>query len=394
MAAKPQEPVQETLNRHVQPCKKGVRLIRKMLNWQMGLGVILFLLMALLPRFQAGGNYLQTLSFWTLLYISMSASWNILGGFAGQTSFGHSAFFGLGAYVTAILWLRGVPPLLTMPIAGLVATVYSVLIGYPTLRLRGPYFAIATIGVGEATRILMLNIDDLLKGSPLSFLLSKAGVFTGGASGLPLPTPPNIRAYALSFYYGILVLTVVVLFVTVWVRSSKFGLGLFSINMDPDAAETLGVNTARYKILALMLSAFLVGICGSVYAQYIFYIDPQTVFGFSTSISLVLMPTIGGIGTIWGPVLGAIVYTVIQDRLSTARLMFAGQTIDLVRFNLLLYGGLLVLIILFEPKGIVGLIERIARAIRGLVERLNRVIRNRTRSGGDTAAPAAGRVTL
>jgi len=331
--------------------------------WQVGLGIILILLVALIPPLQSG-SYLQTLVFWTFLYVSMSASWNILGGFTGQTSFGHAAFFGLGAYTTAILWSRGMNPLLSIPIAGLIATLYSVLIGYPTLRLRGPYFSIATIGVGEATRILMLNIDDLLKGSPLQFLLSKTGIFTGGATGISLPTPPNIKLYALYFYYAMLIFMVIVLLITIGVRRSRFGLGLFAINMDTDAAETLGVNTARYKILALMLSAFLVGVCGSVYAQYIFYIDPQTVFGFSQSIAMVLMPTIGGIGTIWGPVIGAVVYTIIQDRLSTAKLLVAGQTIDLVRFNLLLYGSLLVLIILFEPKGVIGLLERISRRFR------------------------------
>ncbi len=347
--------------------KRGLDLKRLLSHWQIALGALLVILAALMPRMQARGSYFQTLFFWTFVYIAASASWNILGGFAGQTSFGHSAFFGLGAYVTAILWLRGWSPLAAMPIAGLIATLYSVLIGYPTLRFRGPYFSIATIGVGEATRILMLNIDDLIKGTFLApLLLNKNGILTGGASGLPLPTPPGIRLYALNFYYGALAFMVIVLLITIWVRRSRFGLGLSAINMDTDAAETVGVNTARYKILALMLSAFLVAICGSMYAQYIFYVDPQTVFGFQQSISLVLMPTIGGIGTIWGPVLGAIVYTVIQDRLQTARLLLFGQTIDLVRFNLLLYGGLLVLIILFEPKGIVGLIGRIARAVRRL----------------------------
>ena len=128
--------------------------------------------------------------------------------------------------------------------------------------------------------------------------------------------------------------------------------------MDMDAAETVGVNTTRYKILALMLSAFLVGISGSIYAQYVFYIDPQTVFGFPMSIAMVLMPIIGGIGTLIGPVLGAVFYIVVQDRILTANLNLGLIKLSLSSLHLLVYGGLLVLIILFEPKGLLGVHHR------------------------------------
>lgn len=324
-----------------------------------GLGGLIFLLW--IPYSGIGGGYLQTLAFLTFLYVTLSTAWNILGGYAGQISFGHATFYGLGAYTTSILALRGTPPLMTMPVAGVVASLYGLLWGYPCLRLRGQYFAIATIGVGEATRLLMLNMDDLIKNNVLLKGFLRDGVLTGGATGLMLPTPPDIYVYAVGFYYAAMGVMFAALLISWQVKKSKFGLGLLAINMDIDAAETLGVKTAWYKNLALMLSAFMVGICGSIYAQYVFYIDPQTVFGFPMSIAMVLMPTIGGIGTLVGPILGAVVYIVVQDRILTANLEIGAFKLSLSSLHLLIYGGVLVLIVLFEPKGILGLQRRVAR---------------------------------
>ena len=313
---------------------------------------LLALVLAASVPFTAGP--LQQLVLYTFLFISLSVAWNIIGGYGGQTSFGHAAFYGLGAYTTAILavgqlagWPK-VPALLTLPLAGIIAALYAALIGYPTLRLRGPYFSIATIGVGEATRLLMLNAAGL----------------TGGASGLTLPQPSDFRTYAVQLFYLTLAWMVAVILISRWVKNSRFGLGLLALNMDTDAAETLGVDTARSKIIALMLSAFLVGVTGSLYAQVIFFIDPNAVFGFGTSIAMVLMATIGGIGTLWGPVVGAIVYYVVDNRLSTTELVFGTQRISLSGFTLLLYGLLLVGIILAEPRGLMGIGERLIKRFR------------------------------
>jgi branched-chain amino acid transport system permease protein len=327
-------------------------------SWRVWAGGAALAFLVLIPFLGIQGGYLQTLGVLTFLYVTMSTGWNILGGYAGQTSFGHATFYGLGAYTTCILSLRGIPALLTIPVAGTIASLYGLLWGYPCLRLRGQYFAIATIGVGEATRLLMLNLDDLIINNILLKGLLQKGVLTGGATGLMLPTPPDIQAYATAFYYGVMGLMFLALFVSWRVKNGKFGLGLFAINMDSDAAETVGVHTTRYKILALMLSAFLVGISGSIYAQYVFYIDPQTVFGFPMSIAMVLMPIIGGIGTLIGPVLGAVVYIVVQDRILTANLNLGFIKLSLSTLHLLVYGGLLVLIILFEPKGLLGAYHR------------------------------------
>ena len=333
-------------------------LLRSWKTW-VSLALIIFLL--LVPFLGIGGGYLQTLGFLTFLYVILSTAWNIMGGYTGQISFGHATFYGLGAYTTSILALRGINPLMTMPLAGVIAALYGLLWGYPCLRLRGQYFAIATIGVGEATRLLMLNLDDLIKNIPLLKEALQDGVLTGGATGLMLPTPEDIHSYAMGFYYLAMGLMFAALLASWWVKKSKFGLGLFAINMDIDAAETVGVNTVSYKNLALVLSAFMVGIGGSIYAQYMFYIDPQTVFGFPMSISMVLMPTIGGIGTIVGPILGAVVYIVVQDRILTANIEIGTFTLSLSTLHLLLYGGLLVVIVLFEPKGILGLQKRLVR---------------------------------
>ncbi len=337
-----------------------MQLKQVLCSWKLWAGVIVLTFLVLIPFLGIQGGYLQTLGFLTFLYITLSTAWNIMGGYAGQTSFGHATFYGLGAYTTCILALRGIPILLTIPIAGIVASLYGFLWGYPCLRLRGQYFAIATIGVGEATRLLMLNLDDLIKNNSLLKGFLQKGVLTGGATGLMLPTPEDIRAYATCFYYGVMALMFAALLVSWWVKEGKFGLGLFAINMDIDAAETVGVHTTRYKILALMLSAFMVGISGSIYAQYVFYIDPQTVFGFPMSIAMVLMPIIGGIGTLAGPILGAVVYIVVQDRILTANLNLGFIKLSLSTLHLLVYGGLLVLIILFEPKGILGMHRRLS----------------------------------
>lgn len=323
--------------------------------------IITLALLAALPMIYRE-SYWQTLGFITFLFVSLSLSWNILGGYGGQISFGHSTFLGLGAFTTAAIALRtGVPAWLTIPVAGVVAMLYSVVWGYPTLRLRGPYFSIATISVGEATRVLMINLDDLLRDVPLLKELVRSRPLTGGASGLTLTTPSDIQSYALKYYYGALLLMLVVLWISWRVERSPFGLALRAINMDENAAETLGVNTSRYKVAALMLSAFLVGVAGSLYAQYFLFIDPREMFSFQNSIAMVLMPVIGGVGTLWGPVLGAVVFKVVEDRLSTAQLSVGAMSINLVQFNLLLYGLLLVLIILFEPGGVLGLIRRARR---------------------------------
>lgn len=299
---------------------------------------------ALIPTIDERSFNLQRITFFLLWYAILASSWNIIGGYAGQTSFGHAAFLGMGAYVTGILWSQGGwNPLIALPVGGLVAAGYAVLVGVPTLRLRGPFFAIATIGVGEATRLFFVNFDDIF------------GVtLTRGVTGLSLPIFDPI-----SVHYATVVLFVVTMLTTMWIRAGRFGLGLFAINMDRDAAETVGVPTARLQVLALAVSAFFAASAGGLYAMRQQFLDPASMFGFDKSIALVLMPVVGGLGTVWGPVFGAVLYSAVQDQISS-----------IVRnpyLPALIYGVLLIVIVMFEPLGIAGLLQRSGVYVRKLV---------------------------
>jgi branched-chain amino acid transport system permease protein len=295
----------------------------------------LVLLLALFPAvFPAELNYIG-LGFLTFIFVTLAVSWNMVGGYAGQVSFGYAAFFGTAAYTTAILWSRYQwEPVLTLPFAGLAAVIVALLVGLPCFRLLGPYFSIATIGVGEAFRVLALNLDQV----------------TGGASGLNLPLSVPSKSW---FYWSGLVLALVAVSVSGWMRASRVGLGLFALRMDQDAAESLGLNSTAYKNVAHCLSAFFVGVAAGLYVVYFSYVHPNQVFGFDLSIGMVLMGVIGGVGTLWGPVLGAAIYYPVRQ-------LILSQS-NLVAFNLLVYGGLLIAIILFEPGGLLGLLRRMTR---------------------------------
>ena len=306
--------------------------------------LVLCVVVAVIPIVDPRSFNAQRLAFYVLWFGILAAAWNMIGGYAGQISFGHSAFLGMGAYTTGVLWYSAHwDPLLTMPVAALVAAVYSVLVGAPTLRLRGPFFAIATIGVGEATRLLAVNVDDIL------------GIkLTHGVTGLTLPNyDPVVVHYATVVVFALTMIT------TIGIRAGRFGLGLFAINMDRDAAETAGVPTARLQIVALAISALFCGAAGSLYAARQQFLDPSTMFSFNISIALVLMPVVGGIGTIWGPVFGAIMYAFVQDQItSLVRNPFVPT---------LIYGVLLVVIVMFEPLGIAGLLSRLRVVGRKLI---------------------------
>lgn len=294
------------------------------------LSAVALLVAIAIPFAIPGAEYAIDVLFLIFLYGSMSAGWNILGGFAGQVSFGHAAFLGIGAYTTAILLSHGVPLALAFVASGALAALYSLVIGLPCFRLSGPYFCIATIGIGEATRLIALNWTSL----------------TGGASGVSLSTAPPIVAQ----YFVALALLVVVTLATVWIQRSRLGFALAAVRSDPEAAETLGVNTTIAKTQALVISAGILGCAGSIYAVHYLFISPDSVFGFSTSIALVIMPIIGGIGTVTGPIIGAVIYTFIREQLEANF-----QNLDLLAFGLLLMA-----IVLFEPKGLLGAYKRIA----------------------------------
>jgi branched-chain amino acid transport system permease protein len=282
------------------------------------------------------GDYTHNVMGLTFMFMAAALAWNWLGGYVGQISFGHAAMFGVGGFVAARLALTlELPFWVAWSVGGLVAGVYALLWGHPTLRLRGPYFAIATIGVGEATRLVATYWDE----------------FTGGSSGLSLPIGQGPTKYAL-YWYGLYLLAGVVV-LSYWLRRSRIGLGLIAIKEDVEAAGDVGVNATFYQDLVLFLSGTVVGVCGGFYASYQAFIDPQDMFSFDRSIGFILMAVIGGIGTILGPALGAIVFVMIQEfLLATYPQLYLG-----------LYGLLLILVILFEPLGLTGLLLRVARRL-------------------------------
>ncbi len=275
---------------------------------------------------------LVTLAF---LLISGSVAWNWMGGFLGQVSFGHAAMFGVGGFVSAQILLAGPTPApLAWLVGGLVAGIFS-LGAHPALRLRGPYFSIATIGLGEAVRLIFTYWED----------------FTGGSSGLSLPIDPDMK---FRLYWWGLGLVAIVVAATWLLRRSTFGLQLLAIKADVDAAGDVGVSATFYQDLVFALSGTVVGISGGLYASYFSFIEPNDMFGFDRSIAFVLMTVIGGVGTILGPVLGAVVFVLLrQYLLASYPQLYLG-----------LYGALLILIILFEPLGLTGLLQRLVRLVR------------------------------
>jgi branched-chain amino acid transport system permease protein len=280
------------------------------------------------------GAYTHNVIGLTFMFMAAALAWNWLGGYVGQISFGHSAMFGVGGFVAARLMVdSGLPFWLAWIVGGLVAGGYALLWGHPTLRLRGPYFSIATIGVGEATRLVATYWSD----------------FTGGSSGLSLPLDSGPSKYSL-YWYGLYLLVAAVL-VSYWLRHSRIGLALFAIREDAEVAADLGVNAAWYQDVVLFLSGVMVGVCGGFYASYQAFIDPLDMFSFDRSISFILMGAIGGIGTVLGPTGGAVVFVVIQEFLLA----------NYSQLYLGLYGMLLIVIILFEPLGLAGLLTRLRR---------------------------------
>ena len=270
------------------------------------------------------------------MFAMMGVAWNLLGGVAGQVSFGFAVFYGLGAYAAGLIINAGGHAYAAIAAGGAVASFGSVLIGLPTFRLRGPYFAIATIGVNEAVRIVMSNLE-----------------ITGGASGIRLMQ--SGRFSQTEHYYAALGVAALAFLVSWRVTHSPFGLALRAIREDQDAAADVGVRPFRCKLAVHALAAFLTGIAGGAFAHYTAFIHPDGVFSFATSTSILLMPVIGGLGTLVGPVIGAAVYSIVQEEM----------VVHFPQFHLLLYGALLILIMLFEPGGLAGLWRRLARGVRG-----------------------------
>ncbi|HSB81761.1 MAG TPA: branched-chain amino acid ABC transporter permease [Candidatus Methylomirabilis sp.] len=310
------------------------------------------LLLLVLPGFIQDEYYLHVLV-GILFFAYMASAWNIVCGYTGQLSLGHSALCGIGGYISTLLFINlGLTPWVGMLIGGLCATVVGVLIGYPCFRLRGPYFALTTIAFAEILRIWTENTEEIL------------GIELRGAQGISVPLKGH-RPWLFQFgdkepyYYIILGMLLLVLAITYWMERSRVGFYLKAIRGDQDAAEALGINSTRHLLTAMALSSFLTALGGSFYAQYFRYINPERNMGLDLSIEFALMGIVGGQGTVLGPVLGAFLLTPAGE---ISRATLGGRFPGL---HLLIYGLVLVVAVLFLPKGLIHPIRQFLGGRRG-----------------------------
>jgi len=278
-----------------------------------------------------------------LMWGTAGAAWNIAGGYAGQVSLGHSAFFGLGAYGAALLGTRWeISPWIGLVVGALVATATGFVIGFLSNRLRGPYFVLATIAFSQV----------LLIGA------SRWRGFTAGSEGIPVPFRPGFWTLGIAdkriWVWILLVLAVLVYLVQIYLERSRRGFQLAAVREDEDAALSLGVPARRLKVAAIAVSAAFTAACGALWAQYVGFVDPVYVFSVDISIRFSLAAIIGGLGTALGPFLGSVLITTVETYL---RARFGGIGAGLVGIYLIIYGCALILMVRFAPQGLVGWIR-------------------------------------
>lgn len=278
-----------------------------------------------------------------LFYAFIGQGWNLAGGFAGQLSFGHVAFFGVGAYAMAIVQLRfGLSPWIGLPAAAIAGGLAGAVISYLSFRagLKGSYFALITLAFAEVFRIIANSIG-----------------ITGGGLGMLIPAKTGAANFQfterIGFYFVMLVLTSASIALAIWLGRSRFGARLAAIRENEDAARALGIDVLLEKVKILIISGALCGVGGAFFTQYYLYIDPVIVFGVDKSVEMLLVSMIGGAGTVYGPLIGAVLLAVLSE---TTRSLTSIQGLSLA-----LYGGLLIAIIAFLPDGLIELFHRRAQ---------------------------------
>lgn len=307
-------------------------------NWKLHLFV--FSIAAVYP-FLFPSNFAINLGVMALFYALIGQSWNLSGGFAGQLSFGHVAFFGFGAYSSTILQLRyGISPWIGLPVAAFAGAFSAGIVAVLSFRagLKGSYFALITLAFVEVFKILSNSIE-----------------FTGAGLGLLIPKKVGFENLQFkdrfAFYVIILLLTVFSIVIAEWLRRSRFGARLAAIRENEDAAKAIGIDVFTEKVKIMLLSGAVCGVGGCFFAQYFLYIDPTIVFGLDKSVEMLLVSMIGGQGTVYGPLVGSLLLAVLSEG---TRSMSQIQGLSLV-----LYGALLIVIIAFLPNGLIELFKRL-----------------------------------
>jgi branched-chain amino acid transport system permease protein len=303
----------------------------------------LLLVLALLFPLVFSSPFMVNFGVLALFYAFIGQSWNIAGGFAGQLSFGHVAFFGVGAYASTIVQMRfGFNPWMGLPVSALAGAAAGWLIAVLSFRagLKGSYFALITLAFAEVFRIISNSVE-----------------ITGGGLGMLIPMKQTAANFQFGdrrvFYFIILALTVCSVALALWLKASRFGARLAAIRENEDSARALGINTFAEKTKIMMISGAIAGTGGCFFAQYFLYIDPSIAFGVDKSVEMLLVSMIGGAGTVYGPLIGAVLLAAVSE---VTRAWFTIQGLSLV-----LYGALLVVIIAYLPNGLIDLFERRGR---------------------------------
>ena len=314
--------------------------------------LLLFGAAALAPSFVRDNYLLDTLVL-VLLWGALAGAWNVAGGYAGQVSLGHAAFFGIGTYAAALGAIHwGASAWIAMLLGGVVSTGAGLIIGYLSNRLRGPYFALATIAFSQV----------------LLIVFSRWREFTRGGEGIPIPFKPGFENFAFvgkqPWVYAAVAFALLVYLISVYLESSRPGYQLAGVREDENAAEALGIHSRRLKVVAIALSAFLTSILGTFWAQYIGFVDPFYVFSIDLSVRFALMAIIGGMATAIGPFVGSLLITSLESYLRAT--MGGGQAAQ-TGIYLIVYGVLLIIVVRFVPQ---GLATEVGRRLRGVRRRL------------------------
>jgi branched-chain amino acid transport system permease protein len=304
-----------------------------------GLAAFLLVLLAFPQVFK--NPAITTVAFFTLIYATATTAWNIFSGYTGYIALGHAAYFGIGSYAMAILckdWSipGGYLPFLLLPVAGLIAAGASLPLGWISLRTRKHTFVVITIAIFFIMQLLAFNLRSI----------------TNGSSGLSLPIPVDWSGdfFNMPFYYVALLIFLIALGISWWIRNSKYGLGLLAIRDDEDRALGLGIKTGRYKLAAFIISAFFIGMVGALHAYFIESIFPAFAFDPLFDVAVALMTFLGGLGTLAGPILGAIILEPTQQFFT---IQFSQNG-----FYLIIYGILFLTIILLLPEGIIPTLRK------------------------------------
>jgi len=292
---------------------------------------LFFAVLLSMPLWITDGYVLQ-LIFRVVIFAVLGMAWNIIGGYAGQLSLGHVAYFGIGAYAMTLSTERiGWNPWLGVILGAVLSVLAALLIGSITFRLRGPYFALSTIAAAEIIRVLVQNQDEL----------------THGAVGTNAPLLFQAPSLDQKFFWGAIPLLGAVFALSTWIHNSRFGYRLRAIRENENTAMAVGVNPAREKLLALGPSAVFTALAGSMYASYFSFVGPDTVLNIEISVQAALIAMLGGAATIWGPILGSIVLTLTSEIFKT----YFEHT------HLVVYGALLIVVVIFLPRGVISLFE-------------------------------------